>query len=214
MERTKNLVKHKEMLFLYLIFSVGIFGHLFYPLRDLMLFLTPVTLLLNGTLVLFTSYKGSKNFLKWIILTYLLTFALEVIGVKTGLVFGEYKYGETLGLKLFEVPLIIGFNWILVILGTISVAQLITQNVLANSLIAATISVVFDLVLEPIAIKLDYWQWSQNVIPIQNYIAWFFIAFISALLFSILKVKMQSGLSKYYLLVQFIFFVSLLLFYS
>ncbi|MBK7499446.1 MAG: carotenoid biosynthesis protein [Ignavibacteriales bacterium] len=214
MERTKNLVKHKEMLFLYLIFSVGIFGHLFYPLRELMLFLTPVTLLLTGTLVLFTSYKGSNKFLKWIILTYLLTFALEVIGVKTGLVFGEYKYGETLGLKLFEVPLIIGFNWILVILGTISVAQLITQNVLANSLIAATISVIFDLVLEPIAIKLDYWQWSQNVIPIQNYIAWFLIAFISALLFSILKVKMQSGLSKHYLLVQFIFFVSLLLFYS
>ena len=214
MERTKNLVKHKEILFLYLIFNVGIFGHLFYPLRDLMLFLTPVTLLLNGTLVLFTSYKGSKNFLKWIILTSLLTFALEVIGVKTGLVFGEYKYGETLGLKLFEVPLIIGFNWILVILGTISVAQLITKNVLANSLIAATISVVFDIVLEPIAIKLDYWQWSQNVIPIQNYIAWFLIAFISALLFSILKVKMQSGLSKHYLLVQFIFFVSLLLFYS
>ena len=185
MERTKNLVKHKEMLFLYLIFSVGIFGHLFYPLRELMLFLTPVTLLLTGTLVLFTSYKGSNKFLKWIILTYLLTFALEVIGVKTGLVFGEYKYGETLGLKLFEVPLIIGFNWILVILGTISVAQLITKNVLANSLIAATISVIFDLVLEPIAIKLDYWQWSQNVIPIQNYIAWFLIAFISALLFSI-----------------------------
>lgn len=214
MERTKNLVKHKEILFLYLIFSVGIFGHLFYPLRELMLFLTPVTLLLTGFLVLFTSYKGSNKFLKWIILTYLLTFALEVIGVKTGSVFGEYKYGETLGLKLFEVPLIIGFNWILVILGTISVAQLITQNVLANSLIAATISVVFDLVLEPIAIKLDYWQWSQNVIPIQNYIAWFLIAFISALLFSILKVKMQSGLSKHYLLVQFIFFVSLLLFYS
>ena len=214
MERTKNLVKHKEMLFLYLIFSVGIFGHLFYPLRELMLFLTPVTLLLTGTLVLFTSYKGSNKFLKWITLTYLLTFAFEVIGIKTGLIFGEYKYGETLGLKLFEVPLIIGFNWILVILGTISVAQLITQNVLANSLIAATLSVVFDLVLEPIAIKLDYWQWSQNVIPIQNYIAWFLIAFISALLFSILKVKMQSGLSKHYLLVQFIFFVSLLLFYS
>jgi putative membrane protein len=114
-----------------------------------------------------------------------ITFALEVIGVKTGLVFGEYKYGETLGLKLFEVPLIIGFNWILVILGTISVAQLITKNVLANSLIAATISVIFDLVLEPIAIKLDYWQWSQNVIPFKIILPGFYCIYFCITFFDL-----------------------------
>jgi putative membrane protein len=52
---------------------------------------------------------------------------LEVVGVKTGLIFGEYKYGSTLGIKLFEVPLIIGFNWVFVILGSISISRLITK---------------------------------------------------------------------------------------
>lgn len=213
MEIKKNLINNKEIYFLYLIFGVGILGHLIYSLRELMLLLTPITLLLTGTLVLYSSYKKSNKFLQWIVLTYILTFILEVIGVKTGLVFGEYKYGTILGLKLFEVPLIIGFNWVLIILGTISVTQLITGNKFTKSLIAATLSVLFDLVLEPIAIKLDYWQWKQNIIPIQNYFAWFLIALISASLFSRLKVRIQSSLSIHYLLVQFIFFVSLLLFY-
>ena len=36
--------------------------------------------------------------------------------------------------------------------------------------------VVYDIVLEPAAIALDMWSWGGPV-PMQNYIAWFFISF-------------------------------------
>lgn len=213
MERSQNIKKYKEEYFLYLIFTVGIIGHLVDQLIPIMLYLTPFTLLLTGIVVLYKSYKSSnKLFLYWIIITYLITFSLEVIGVKTGLIFGEYLYGETLGLKLFDVPLIIGFNWVFVILGAISIARIISKNNLVVSLIAALIAVIFDFILEPVAIKLDYWQWSENIIPLQNYAAWFLIAFFSSFLYEQFKIKTDSKISIHYLIIQFIFFLFINLF--
>ncbi len=214
MEAKKILISNKEIAFLYIIFFVGIIGHLYDPLRNLMLLLTPATLLLTGVIVLFYSYRTSaNNLLVWAAFTYIITFILEVIGVKTGLIFGEYNYGSTLGIKLFDVPLIIGFNWVFVILGSISISRLMTGNIFLSSIISAFIAFIFDLILEPIAIKLDYWSWSEGIIPIQNYLAWFVIALISALGFNYLKVKVNSKISLHYLLVQFVFFVILLIFY-
>ncbi len=215
MERTKYLNKHKEVLFLYIIFSVGIIGHLFLPLRSLMLMLTPGTLLLTGFVVLYSSYKASdKSLLLWILITYIITFLLEVAGVKTGIIFGQYAYGKTLGIKLFEVPLIIGFNWVFVILGSISIVLLFTKRIFWVSFISASLCVVFDLVLEPVAIKLNYWSWAGNTIPTQNYFAWFMIAFVSSVFYLTLKVKMKSRVSIHYLFTQLVFFITLLLFYK
>lgn len=214
METKKIIISNKEIVFLYIIFFVGIVGHLYDPLQNLMLFLTPATLLLTGLVVLFYSYKTSvNNFLLWAACTYIVTFILEVIGVKTGLIFGEYNYGSTLGIKLFEVPLIIGFNWVFVILGTISIARLLTSNILLSAIISAFIALIFDLILEPIAVKLDYWTWAADIIPLQNYLAWFVIALFSAIGFGYLKVKVISKISLHYLLVQFVFFIILLIFY-
>lgn len=213
MEKSKNLIKYKEEFFLYLMFTVGIVGHLIDQLLRLMLFLTPFTLLLTGSVVLYKSYKSSdKLFLFWMVSTYLITFTLEVIGVKTGILFGEYFYGKTLGLKLFEVPLIIGFNWVFVILGAIRIAKLTSSNKLVVSLIAAGIAVIFDFILEPVAIKLDYWKWLGNDIPFQNYATWFFIAFFSAIIYEFFNVKTDSKISIHYLVIQFIFFLVINLF--
>jgi putative membrane protein len=215
MERKKYLDKNKEILFLYIIFSVGIIGHLYVPLRSLMLILTPLTLLLTGSVVLYSSYKSSdKSLLLWILITYILTFILEVAGVKTGMIFGDYIYGKTLGIKLFDVPLIIGFNWVFVILGSISTAIFFTKRIFLVSFISASICVIFDLVLEPVAIKLGYWNWIEETIPFQNYLAWFIIAFVSSLFFLTLKVKVKSRISIHYLFVQFVFFIILFLFYK
>ncbi|MBK6998097.1 MAG: carotenoid biosynthesis protein [Lewinellaceae bacterium] len=37
---------------------------------------------------------------------------VEIVGVKTGLLFGAYQYGENLGPKFFGVPPLIGINWV------------------------------------------------------------------------------------------------------
>ena len=213
MESKKYLNKFKPEYFLYLIFTVGIIGHIFKPLLNIMLWLTPFTLLLTGSVVLLYAYKSSSNkFLIWALITYIITFTLEVVGVKTSLIFGDYSYGNILGVKVLEVPLIIGFNWVFVILGSITVSQIISKNKIVIAITSASISVLFDYVLEPVAIKLNYWQWADNIIPVQNYIAWFFIAFISVLIFSYLKVNVKSKIGLHYLVIQFVFFLLIQIF--
>jgi putative membrane protein len=214
METKKIIISNKEIIFLYVIFFVGIIGHLYGPLHNLMLLLTPLTLLLTGSIVLFYSYRTSTNkILAWAVITYIITFLLEVVGVKTGLIFGDYYYGSTLGIKLFDVPLIIGFNWVFVILGSISVSKLITNNHLLSSIISALIALIFDLILEPIVIRLNYWTWTEGIIPLQNYFAWFIIALLSSLGFNYSKINVRSKISMHFLFVQFVFFIILLIFY-
>lgn len=217
-------------------YAVGIAGHLIDTTLQLMKTLTPFTLLLTGGVVLFYSIKNSEQIsnkipnefnstlnritpekinsqlVSWVILTYLITFFLEVIGTKTGIVFGSYQYGNTLGLKLFDVPLIIGFNWVLVVIGAILLAKKFFNDEIFIALATGLFAVIFDFFLEPIAIKLDYWNWQNNQIPLQNYAAWFVIAFLFSILFQKMKIEIKSDLAKKYFLTQLIFFLSLFLF--
>ena len=210
MERKIYLREKPVIILLMLIFCFGILGHTIANLREVMLFLTPFTLIITS-LVVFISffYRVNKNFYYWFFTTFVLTFILEAIGVKTGLVFGDYTYGTVLGPKIFSVPVIIGINWALIILGATIISASLTKNKFLLPLIAGLLSVTFDLVLEPVAIALDYWNWEGGIVPVQNYISWFVIGTLSAVLFIFLKVKISDDVPKYYFIMQFLFFVAL-----
>lgn len=210
MERKKNLKLSKEEIFIYLIYFVGIVGHLLSPLLAYMKLLTPIALFLTGGIVLFSTLKNSNTYLLvWLIITYITTFILEVIGVKTGLIFGSYSYGNTLGLKIFDVPLIIGFNWTMIILGVILLSEKFFTNKILITLSASLIATIFDYFMEPSAIKLEYWNWTDISIPLQNYLAWFLISFVFAALYLRLRIKIETDLPIKFFLTQFIFFLIL-----
>ncbi|MCA2004179.1 MAG: carotenoid biosynthesis protein [Ignavibacterium sp.] len=210
MERKKNLKLSKEEICIYLIYFVGIAGHLISPLLAYMKLLTPIALFITGGIVLFSTLKNSNTYLLvWLIITYITTFILEVIGVKTGLIFGSYSYGNTLGLKIFDVPLIIGFNWTMIILGVILLSEKFFTNKILITLSASLIATIFDYFMEPSAIKLEYWNWTDIMIPLQNYLAWFLISFVFAALYLRLRIKIETDLPIKFFLTQFIFFLIL-----
>jgi putative membrane protein len=195
-----------------LIFCVGIIGHTFSHLREIMLFLTPFTLIITSLVVFITFFhRTNKNFYYWFFITFFLTFILEAIGVKTGLIFGYYSYGNVLGPQLFSVPFIIGINWALIILGATIISAKLTENKFLLPLLAGLLSLTFDLVLEPVAVGLDYWRWEGGKIPVQNYISWFVIGTLAAVLFNFMKVKISDDVPKYYFIMQFLFFTALYL---
>jgi len=209
MERKKDLEK-LSLYFLIIMFTVGIIGHSFNPLLNLMLHLTPFTLLLTGAVVLYHYvYEDSIKIIGILLLIYVITFFVEVAGVETGIIFGNYYYGEVLGLKLLGVPLIIGFNWTLIILGAYVISIRITRNSFLIASISGLIAVVFDYSLEPVAIKLKYWVWEGDIVPARNYLAWFIIAFFSALILTFSGFKNKRYIAFYYVIIQFIFFLIL-----
>jgi putative membrane protein len=70
-------------------------------------------------------------------------------------------------------------------------------------------SVLFDLLLEPAAIALGYWQWQNNQIPLQNYLSWGALAAIAAMLYQAMKCHHEERLPAYYLLLMLNYFAIL-----
>lgn len=212
MERKKNLKKYIYIL-LGIMYTVGIIGHSIEAVYPLMIALTPFTLLFTGSLALYASgVLREKSFIIWFLVTYIFTFFSEYAGVQTGLIFGAYEYSSVLGFSLGEVPLIIGFNWVLVVAGSIYLASIVSKSDAARIPLAGALAVLFDFFLEPVAIGLDYWTWASFAVPLQNYIAWFLIAAAAAYLYSRLVVKKPDPVFGYYFGLQLIFFIALQIF--
>jgi putative membrane protein len=189
-------------------FLVGILGHLVEPTRDLMLFLTPFFLLGMGVLVLYHFIrKRDHKVLIWAFITYVITFLIEALGVWTGHIFGEYDYGSTLGPALFGVPLVIGFNWVIVIMGSTELSRMLVKDRRVYPIVAGLTAMLFDIILEPVAMKLDYWDWAGGTIPIQNYIAWFIIATLMAYSYTSVRKEGSNRPMIAYLFLQTVLFL-------
>jgi len=193
---------------IYIMFAVGLACHILPATRDLMMTLTPIFLFGMGVFVLVpTALERNWKVLAWAGAMYVITFTIEAVGVETGAVFGHYEYGETLGPALFAVPLVIGFNWTLVVLGCIIASRRGARNVIVISVLAGLLAFLFDYILEPVAIEFDYWTWDLGYIPLQNYIAWFTIASLMALSFGLLRLRTKNDLLVHYLAAQSVFFL-------
>ena len=83
-----------------------------------------------------------------------------------------------LGTQLFNVPLIIGVNWFILTIGTRACSNWFTESILLQIVFAAIIMVGLDLLIEPIAIKYEFWNWGQNEVPKQNYFMWLIASII------------------------------------
>ena len=188
------------LVLLIILYAVGIAGHLYMPTQAFMLAMTPWFLLICGLLVALPSLvaapRGQRSaggrFFIWILATYLLTFFLEALGVATGLVFGAYVYGPVLGFGLFGVPLVIAFNWVLVVYGAQRLSERLFRPRLLQAVFTAALATGFDWIMEPLAIRLNYWRWAGAAIPLQNYLAWFIIAFVASLAY-IFLVRGKTG---------------------
>lgn len=195
-------------------YLMGFLFHIIPATRPLMDLLTPWVLTAGGLILLFLLRRGvERRFYLIFPAVYVITFLLEHIGVTTGLVFGPYGYGPTLGLALLGVPLVIGFNWALIVFGLYNgLERAFPRFRAAAPLLTGAGAVLFDYIMEPVAIHLDYWTWEGGVIPPRNYAAWFLIAFLCAWLFRLFKVTARSLLPLFYVGIQFLFFILIRIF--
>lgn len=141
--------------------------------------------LLLCAILLFLAEKRIKTAFLTLITLFLVGYIIEYIGVHTGLLFGSYWYGDSLGPKFNGIPLIIGLNWYIIVLSSNSIAKLFKLPFAASVLLSGFFCVGMDFLIEPVAIKYDFWSWKGNSIPASNYIAWY----VFSTLFSIVYQK-------------------------
>ncbi|MFK8045625.1 MAG: carotenoid biosynthesis protein [Crocinitomicaceae bacterium] len=148
-----------------------------------------------------------KHILVPLLLASLIGLLTEGIGVNSGYLFGEYKYGSVLGFKIYEVPFTIGLLWAGLNVAAKNFAERITKNPWLIAIVAASIMVLLDIVMEPVAIKLEFWSWDENVIPIFNYVTWFFVSLFIQILWR--NVTTKNTVFNSVFIIQAIFFIAL-----
>lgn len=194
-------------------YAVGVLGMILPFSRPLFLMLTPFALLFS--FVLLAAYHESKFNLKSLLVfafIYIFSFFVEALGVETAKIFGEYIYGNGLGIKIFHTPIIIGLNWLFLVYTSTSIFEKIKIPNFLKIILSSFTMVLYDLVLEQVAPKIDMWSWKNDVVPLNNFIAWFALAMIFNSLMKIFKINTNNKISLLLLSVQFVFFVILFIF--
>ena len=141
---------------------------------------------------------GWRNIIAFSVITVVISFTSEVIGVATGLIFGSYYYTDLLGPKLLGVPPMIQLGYLAtgyasVIMGRIILSLLppvTRQAVLAPALAGAFIMVSWDVAMDPYQSTVTGdWIWRDGGgyfgVPLHNYAGWFGTVFVFMLVYFI-----------------------------
>ncbi len=147
----------------------------------------------------------------WITLSVIgvLGFAVEAIGTNTGFVFGNYTYGKSLGVKLFQTPLVMAINWMVLVYLVYDLLKGWNISFMLKSIVSSVILVIYDFVMEPVAIALNMWTWDTGNPPLHNYIGWFVVSLLFFLYIYRIKLKFDNPLSRTLFLLQCVFFGAL-----
>ncbi|WP_339679533.1 carotenoid biosynthesis protein [Cyclobacterium marinum] len=165
-------------IFITILHIVGLLGLYWEQSRPLFQLITPFHLIVVTGILLYFHRDFSRNFIGFLSFAFMVGMSTEIIGVNTGLLFGDYSYSSVMGIRIFGVPLTIGLNWFLLVYLTGGIFQNMIKNDLIAAVLASILMVILDLNLEIVAVELNFWQWHQESIPLSNYVTWFLVAFI------------------------------------
>lgn len=106
--------------------------------------------------------------------------AVEALGVHTGIPFGRYEYTSALGGSLASVPLIVPFAWA----GMAPVAVLVGRRLGHPVLGGAALLTTWDLFLDPQMVAAGRWHWLDASpalpgipgVPLTNYLGWLVVS--------------------------------------
>ena len=164
---------------LVLAYIAGLIGLQVPAVAGLFKSLTALNLLATLAALFYFHTDWRPSFYFYIALAIFTGFFVEVIGVHTSSIFGgPYAYGAGLGPTLWGVPPVIGINWLLLTYCFGSLVDRLPLPVYMKAILAATSMVLLDFLIEPVAIRLDFWTWFGQPIPLQNYLGWWLVALV------------------------------------
>ena len=155
---------------------------------------------------------GLDNIIYFTVIAFGIGFLVEIIGSKTGLLFGgKYQFeASTFSGPIFAgIPLLIPLSWAGLIYMSLNYCMYVTGFDFFNEPILLFISsslllTALDVVLDPIAVDEGRWKWenpgSFYNVPIYNFVGWFFTIFIILLFFRFLFLKplIESNLNSFF----------------
>lgn len=195
-----------------LFYGVGVLGLAWEPSRFLFQHLVPLNLIQTTAFLLLGYRQVTTRLLSILALIFVLAWGVECVGVNTGLIFGHYTYDWALGWELLNTPLIIGLNWIILLAGSRQWVDSWQVPAYAKPILGAVLMTVLDGLIEPVAIRLEFWHWDavlhEGIPPVQNFLGWFVTSALLHVLYGRLEEK-TNQVASWILVLQFLFFGSL-----
>lgn len=157
---------------------------------------------LNVVLFAIPSFWATRRWLGWrdaVVLWSLLgiyALLIESLAIFTGFPYGHFGYSELLGAKLFGVtPWTVFLAWTPLIIGANAIARTVIRNLFVRILATAAIATAFDLVLDPGAVKLGFWQYAGEHwyygVPASNFVGWLISGSIAAVVIEIFLARVK-----------------------
>jgi len=84
----------------------------------------------------------------------------------------------------------------------------ILKNKALKIISSALLMVFLDYLIEPVAVKYNFWQWHTGYIPWTNYLTWLIVSVPLQSLYSWSK-RGNNPLAKWLILAQVLFFIAL-----
>ena len=139
--------------------------------------LASVTLLFIPTAVVSAYWLGKRNAALLLGLLGAYAFVIESIALATGYPYGSFSYSGLIGPHLFgAAPLALFFSWTPLLLAAYSVSANVFGNLWARIGATALVLVIFDFVLDPGAVFLKFWSYSDGGwyygVPWSNFAGW------------------------------------------
>ena len=143
-------------------------------------------------------WRGTRFATTLFVVTTLGGLAIEVIGVSTGLPFGQYRYVDSLGMQVLGVPLVVALAWTMMAYPAYTVSEAIGGGTVRRAVVGGWALAAWDLFLDPQMVQAGHWQWQTSGwelagIPISNYAAWFVVATVMMLALRALSVPAATA---------------------
>ena len=178
--------------------------------RDWFLALTPLDLIFYLIIIVWNSQQPVRLGI-CLLIPFVIGFCAELLGVHFGWIFGTYAYGNSLGIKFLEVPLVIGINWATLVYCTAAIVQYLTKNSLLQVFGASLLMVFLDFGIEISAPQLDFWEFKDGIVPLQNYLGWFGTSLLAHYIFQKLNSSYNIAIAAHIYAAIALFFTSIYL---
>lgn len=147
--------------------------------------LASVVVLFIPTALAAAYWLGKRDAILLLSLLGVYAFIIESFALATGYPYGNFSYSELIGLRLLgAAPLALFFSWTPLLLAAYSVSANILDNIWARIGATTLVLVIFDFVLDPGAVYLKFWSYSEGGwyygVPWSNFLGWVVSGFFGA----------------------------------